>query len=140
MAKRDWNPTMGHDEAAEDPDRLLREDFMPPEGGGLWTPSADMIESRCSFHILVEVPGMRLEDIAVELKGRELVVCGRRRFERDSCDNVYHLLERQYGPFLRRFPLPKDIDRRSITARIQDGMLTISIAKRFCRKRTIRVG
>lgn len=140
MAKLNWNPWMCLDELGEELDRRFSEEVMQADAARYWTPPADMVENDRHVHIVMDVPGLRLEDLAVELCGDELVICGRRPFKRDTGKSVYHALERNYGPFLRRFILPASIDRRSVAARILDGVLTISIAKRAKGKRSIKVG
>lgn len=140
MAKLNWNPWMGLDENGDDTERGFEEISVNTDPGNVWSPAADMVESERHIHILVEVPGMSLEDMVVEVHGDELVVCGRRCFAREDRDNVYHVLERDYGPFLRRFALPVRVDSRCVAARLRDGLLTITIAKRPTGRRTIKVG
>lgn len=140
MAKLNWNPWMCLDKLSEELDRRFSEEVVQADAARYWTPAADMVENERYVHIVVDVPGMGLDDMAVELCGDELVVCGRRPFKRESGKNLYHVLERNYGPFMRRFTLPADIDRRSVAARISDGVLTVSIARKIPKKRSIRVG
>ncbi|WP_026167489.1 Hsp20/alpha crystallin family protein [Desulfovibrio oxyclinae] len=140
MAKLNWNPWMGLDENGDDTERGFEEISVNTDSANVWSPAADMVESERHIHILVEVPGLSLEDMVVEVQQGELVVCGRRCFARDDRDNLYHVLERDYGPFLRRFSLPKRVNSRSVSARLSNGLLTITIAKRPPGRRTIKVG
>ncbi|WP_147819377.1 Hsp20/alpha crystallin family protein [Salidesulfovibrio onnuriiensis] len=141
MAKLNWNPWMGLDLSA---DEQLRGDTAGrpaagDHGGMAWAPAADMVEDEKRITIQVDVPGLSLEDIGVELRKGELQLYGRRRFEKDARKNVYHMLERTYGPFGRTFSLPRNVDQDSIRAHLKDGVLTIVISKSKPRRRTISV-
>ena len=141
MAKLNWNPWMGLDLSAEE---HLRDDTTGRPSAGdknslVWNPAADMVEDGEGIIIQVDVPGIVLEDIGVELKENELKLYGRRRFEKDARKNVYHMLERTYGPFARTFPLPRNVNQDSIRAHLKDGVLTITISKNKPCCRTIVV-
>lgn len=141
MAKLNWNPWMGMDLTAEEQarDDLAGHPATGDKKGLLWAPASDMVEDSHRIIIQADLPGLRLEDIAVEVKENELVLYGRRPFEKDARQNVYHMLERSYGPFARTFPLPRNADHESIQAHLKDGVLTITISKIRPRRRTIAV-
>ncbi len=137
MGKMNWNPWVGMDMAAEELDRLMGKSC--PGAAAVWKPVADMVEDSKGVVIRLDVPGVSLEDVTVEIKGNELLVYGIRRFGRDEHSNAFHVLERPCGPFVRRFTLPVSVDRDSVRARLKHGELTVSVARKKVRRRTIPV-
>jgi len=109
---------------------LARTDFSAEGGIGAWTPVADVQESSEALTFFLELPGVRLEDIDLHLEGDELLVQGERRMEREEAGEQYHRVERSYGKFSRRFPVPSTVDRSSVAATFRDGVLRISLPKK----------
>jgi len=105
-----------------------------------WAPAADVLETAEAFVITVELPGVEREDVAVEVKSRTLWVYGERRFQTfPEGEGVYHSLERSYGPFARRFALPKGVDRGAVKAVFRNGLLEISLPKECAEARCRRI-
>ena len=104
-----------------------------------WRPVADVYETTSSYVIQLEVPGIEKEDISVEIKGKELVISGERRFIKDVSGTSYHIMERAYGPFYRKFLLPDDVDTSKISANLQNGLLTITVLKLNKDKKQIKI-
>mgnify|MGYP000888406771 FL=1 len=133
MAKLNWNPWMGLDDLEEDMRREMRETALTGarlDNGYVWTPAADVVETARTFLVTVELPGVEREHVVVELRGQSLLIHGERRFEKDAAGCVYQILERSYGPFSRKFPLPKGVDRQGIEATFRNGLLLIAIPKK----------
>lgn len=136
MAKMNRNPWMSLSEFSEQLDRLeevLEAASLGPamgEKGYVWTPAADVLETEQEFLILLELPGLELTDVVVEAKAGDILVWGERRMERDQDQGTYHVLERSYGPFARRFTLPREADLASVRATLKDGLLTLAVGKR----------
>lgn len=136
MAKMNRNPWMRLSEFSEQLDRLeevLEAASLGPvrgEKGYVWTPAADVLETGEEYLILLELPGLELGDVAVEAKAGDILVWGERRMERDQEQGTYHVLERSYGPFARRFSLPRDADLASVRATFKDGLLTLAVGKK----------
>ncbi len=136
MAKMNRTPWMSLSEFSEQLDRL--EDVLDAATFGLgvgdkgyvWTPAADVLETEQEFIILLELPGLDLSDVTVEAKAGDILVWGERRMERDQDQSVYHMLERSYGPFARRFSLTREADPASIRATLKDGLLTVVVGKK----------
>lgn len=122
-----WNPFAGMEAAREHMDRLWRE--ACPEDGCAWTPPADVLETPTAYVLRVELPGLSLPAVSVEVRGRELVISGRRDAEREVPGVVFHLLERAQGAFVRRFALPQDADHAAITASLKDGLLCVTVPR-----------
>ena len=96
-----------------------------------WTPPADVWETPTDYRIDLEIPAVRAEDVDVTVDDGILVISGKRaRTElREAADKAYRM-ERRHGTFARRFRLPDDADTDGISARINDGVLALTVAKR----------
>jgi HSP20 family protein len=149
MAKLNWNPWMGLADMKAELARAMAEHARSgrapsavSEKAYFWAPYADVLETSEAFVITVELPGVEREDVAVEVKTRTLWVYGERRFVK-LCEGegVYHSLERSYGPFARRFTLPKGVDRPGVAAVFKNGLLEITLPKerREDRRRRIQI-
>lgn len=96
--------------------------------------AADILEYPNSYVFIVDVPGVRPDQIKVQVEdGNVLVVSGERRREkeREHKEGVkYVRMERRQGKFLKKFELPEDADLESIQANYQDGVLTITVEKK----------
>jgi len=134
MAKLNWNPWTGLDEVKDELARIITQASGRPvkrasETGYLWTPAADVLETPTAIVIRVELAGIGRDEVAIEARGHSIWVYGERQFEKDPCGGVYQALERSYGPFARRFPLQKGVDRQGISATFAGGLLEIVIPK-----------
>jgi HSP20 family protein len=94
-----------------------------------WTPACDVYESPTSFILKAEVPGMSLEDIALEVSSNSVTLVGVRKRQREVSEENYHRMERNYGKFIRNFILPFSVDENSVSASLKDGLLTVTIPK-----------
>lgn len=108
----------------------------------LRAPSADVIEREDEIEVLMEIPGMRPEDIDIDLENNVLTVSGEKSEEREEArdEGTYHLSERRYGRFNRSFVLPRDVEPDGIRARCQHGLLSVKVPKsERARRRRIEV-
>ncbi|MFW6202483.1 MAG: Hsp20/alpha crystallin family protein [Gemmatimonadota bacterium] len=94
-----------------------------------WAPATDVVERREEFEVTVELPGMRREDVHVEMQDRQLTIRGEKREERERRDERRHLLERSYGGFTRSLTLPQSVDPDRIRARFENGVLRVTLPK-----------
>ena len=99
-----------------------------PVGRDEWLPAVDIVENERAYEISVEVPAVARENINVSLKDGVLTVSGERSREKTDGERP-HRVERQYGKFVRSFRLPENIDEDGISARSDNGVLHLSIAK-----------
>jgi HSP20 family protein len=108
---------------------LLPSEYEDPEGGppGTWTPSVDVLETEDSYLLFAELPGVRRDDIQLQVKERRLELSGRRQPLGEN--QSFLRLERSYGPFRRAFDLGAPVDTANISARFEQGILTIHIPK-----------
>lgn len=94
-----------------------------------WAPTADMIESADAVVITAELPGVKDEDVEITVHDGVLRIAGERRLQEEITDDHAYRLERSYGAFERRFPLPPGVKEDDITAGIAYGVLKITIPK-----------
>lgn len=89
----------------------------------------DMFEDHERLVVRLEVPGMEKDDFQVDVQGDELVVCGEKRFERESTEGRYRVLQCAYGRFRRVVPLPVSVRDEQATATYKNGVLRIVLPK-----------
>lgn len=91
-------------------------------------PRADLIDAGDTFRLIMEVPGLREENLEIALDGQDLLVAGVR--DDYSQDADYVINERQTGPFQRTFNLPETVDGTLTSAHLQQGLLVVVVPKR----------
>lgn len=119
--------------------RLFRDFGMPSRswlsGGGLepsarqgiWSPRIEAFQKGDRFIVRAELPGMKKDDIQVDLSDDALTIRGERREEHEEKREGYYHSERQYGQFHRTIPLPEGTIGESTQASFRDGVLEISM-------------
>lgn len=104
-------------------------DALTWNGNNTFSPRVNVSEDENSYHLEIALPGMKKKDVKIDLKSNQLTISGERKFE-DKKEGVrYHLVENGYGKFNRTFTLTEDVDRDSIDARFEDGLLIIDLNK-----------
>ncbi len=93
-----------------------------------WRPNIDICEDKEGFLVMVELAGVEVADIDLEIDGRTLRLSGRRQRRDFPKETRYHLAEIPYGSFERIFSLPAVIDASSVEAIHQQGILEIRMA------------
>ena len=96
---------------------------------GAWYPAVDVLEEKDAYLIHAELPGMKREDIHVELNDGNLVLSGERKAEKLADGVKYRHAERVAAKFWRSFSLPEMIKQDSIEAAYKDGVLEVKIPK-----------
>lgn len=94
-----------------------------------FAPSIDVSETEKQFVIDVALPGMKKDDIDLNLENGRLTISGERKFENKEDGKQYHRVESHYGSFTRSFQLPDNIDGESVAATYKDGILNVTINK-----------
>lgn len=95
-----------------------------------WAPPVDIIETGDNIVVNIDVPGMRQEDIEVELTGDTLSIAGERKIGDTTARRPeWHVLERPYGPFSRSFTFAVPIDQNNVSASYENGVLSIKVPK-----------
>ena len=90
-----------------------------------WAPELEMHEHDGQFLVRLDLPGMKREDVEVEVVGQTLTIQGERKQECQSDENGWHHTECRYGSFFRSIPLPDDVDPEQIQAQFDNGVLEI---------------
>jgi HSP20 family protein len=109
-------------------DDLFR-DWQPSTRRQGCVPAIDVAEDEKHYAITVEIPGVKKEDVQVEIHEGMLTIRGEKKSEREEKDERRRYVERSYGSFSRSFSLPTDADGDRVEASFKDGILTITIPK-----------
>ena len=92
--------------------------------------AVDIREEGDAFYVDAEVPGLKAEDIKVDVEKNVLTLSGERKVETEETEDKYRRVERQYGSFTRSFSLPETVDTDSISADLKDGVLELKLPKK----------
>ena len=121
----------------EEMDRLfsdfgLDRNWIPPalvgETGRTWQPQVEIFENDGELVVRAELPGLKKEEVKVELTDEGLTIEGERRSEHEENDEGYYRSEFSYGSFRRRVPLPEGANPDDATAICRETGLTIRAA------------
>lgn len=93
------------------------------------TPAVDLIDSKDSVRVNVELPGMKREDVEISLKEDFLSIRGEKKEEKEEKDESRYYVERSYGGFSRTISLPSKVKADQVKATYRDGVLTIDLPK-----------
>jgi len=104
--------------------------FSPSEDSPrAWAPAVDVSEDEYEIVLHVELPGMKKEEIDIELSGDLLRLSGERKREEVTRGENFHRIERHYGAFQRSFQIEAPIDSAHVAAAYEDGVLTVRLPK-----------
>ena len=110
-------------------DLFERDPFFSPANRAEWLPPVDIKETDGSYVFHMDVPGMKPEDLDVELHEGVLSIRGSRTEEKKEEDKGYVRTERRQGSFARQFRVPSNVQADSLKAEVKDGVLTIEVPK-----------
>ncbi len=108
--------------------RVFGNAWDTPELTGNWLPAVNVEEAADELLLTAELPGMREEDVNVDIENNILTIRGEKREEGDE-GHRYHVSERRYGSFHRSFTLPRSIQADAIRAEFDNGVLTVRLPK-----------
>jgi len=94
-----------------------------------WYPAVDVLEGKDTYLIRAELPGMKKEDIKVEIHDGMLVLSGERQSEKPAEGVEYRHVERVAAKFWRSFSLPETVKQDGIEASYKDGVLEVRVPK-----------
>lgn len=94
-----------------------------------WEPQTDLGETAQGWILVADLPGVREEDLKVEMAEDRIIIEGRREVHASAGDLKLYQTERSQGAFCRSFDLPPNMKRESISAELKNGVLTITIMK-----------
>ncbi len=134
MTLKRWeDPTEVMNRLQSEMDSMMRQWFgtgrAVPNAAAVWTPRADLRENENEYVIAMELPGIKPEEVEIELQGDVLTVKGERRFEDVENRKDYVRIERAYGTFSRSWGFDKPVQTDSVTAAFNNGVLTITLPK-----------
>jgi HSP20 family protein len=140
-APRRWDPVEMFDAFQDEMDRfwrrsgpvwssavpsLMRRAASQPMA---WAPRMDVFEKDNALVVKAELPGLKKEDVQVELDDGGLVIRGESKAETETHEEKFYRMERSVGTFYRRLPLPFDVQPDQIQASMNDGVLEVRIPR-----------
>ncbi len=111
-------------------DWLLGGNIRSPASAG-WSPAIDVREHENGFAVTAELPGLKAEDVELKIENGVLSLIGEKKDEKEEGTegSSRHVIERRYGRFERSFTLPRGVDTEKVTAKFDDGVLTVTVPK-----------
>jgi HSP20 family protein len=92
-----------------------------------WRPEIEIFELENMLKIYVDLPGIKKEEVKIELAENILTISGERKREKEEKKGAYLRSERVYGTFLRTIPLPETVKLDEVKALFTDGVLEIVV-------------
>ena len=94
-----------------------------------WAPRVDIVEVNGTYELTADLPGLKKDDIKIEIHDNVLTLRGEKKLEEEKKDKNYRLCERYFGEFVRTVTLPENVNKDGIEAEFKDGVLTVAIPK-----------
>lgn len=116
-------------------------DFFPETASDsrFFSPRVDIVEKDNQFEVHASLPGMKKEEIKIDLKKDLLTISGERKFQNEQKEAKYHLVESHYGSFSRSFNLPETVSKENIQAEFKDGILTLVLPKTEPKDNSVKI-
>jgi HSP20 family protein len=92
-----------------------------------WIPELEVFERDGRFVVRADLPGMKREDVKVNVQNDMLILEGERKVEEEVKKDNFHRTERSYGSFFRSLPLPEGVKLDKVEAKFKDGVLEVSM-------------
>ena len=110
-------------------------------GQSLWSPQVEVFERAGRLVVRADLPGLKREDVKVEITDDAVVISGERKSEHEESSEGYYRSERSYGSFMRRIPLPEGVTADDADATFRNGVLEVTMAapQRQSRSRQIEI-
>jgi HSP20 family protein len=124
-----WDP-FGEFNTLGGPGGFLGRKYGTALSTSAWNPAVDIFENDNEIVVKAELPGMNAKDIEVKFENNVLVLKGERRFEKETKEENYHRVEREYGSFSRAFTVPAAVKSENVTAEYRDGVLKVVLPKK----------
>lgn len=133
MALVRWEPLRELAELQNELSRYMSQAWRAQGGAGdgdsPWVPVMDAWEAEGEIVLAVELPGLRPEDVSIEVEGNVLTVSGHREKRVEEHDDRSYRFERRYGSFARTVTLPHGVKESDIRADFRDGILEVHIPR-----------
>jgi HSP20 family protein len=115
---------------------------LPAAERATWLPEIDVFEKDNQLVTKIDLPGLKKEDVKVEVTDGHLAISGERKSEAEEKKDDFYRCERQYGSFYRAVPLPEGVKLEDVKATFSDGVLEVSMplpAKTEAKPRTVEI-
>jgi HSP20 family protein len=105
------------------PDWWRRRELVPRQ------PAVEITEEKEQVTVKAEIPGLKKEEIHVNLSDNLLTISGERKEEQEKKEKGYYYSERSYGSFSRAIQLPAEVKADKVSASFKDGVLEVKLPK-----------
>ena len=122
--RRGVNPWREFDRFFENPSGLLEKNLE----GFTFAPSCELSEDTKAYWLKVDLPGLKKDEIKVDVTENHITVSGERKVERKE-DKKNHVSEMAYGSFTRSFSFPVSVDPEKTEAQFENGVLRVTLPK-----------
>lgn len=95
-----------------------------------YAPPVDVWEDKDAYFLEAELPGVKAEDVDIDLEENVLTLKGERRFEKTAEEDGFRHRERVYGKFTRAFRLPESVNADGVEASLEEGVLKVRLPKK----------
>ena len=92
-----------------------------------WVPQIEVLRNNGTFMVRADLPGLRKDDVKVEMTENLLMISGERKEEKEEKEEGFYRTERSYGTFYRQIPLPEGVKMENATATFRNGVLEIAM-------------
>lgn len=125
------SPLRAFAELENEMDRLMQSSFAWPMEAEKFdfSPACNFKETNKEYIVQFDIPGVKKDDVKIEIENNCLVVNGERGEKKEEKDARHFLTETYYGSFMRSFNLPTSVDENKVDAHYEDGVLTITVPK-----------
>lgn len=129
-----YNPTVQMREFRRGFDILnaMLDEFSSKQENGSkvdFIPAINTREGEFAYHLELDLPGMKKEEINIQIEDNTLIVSGQRKIKEELKEENYYKIESNFGSFSRSFSLPDDADIENIHAQSLDGVLEVVVPK-----------
>ncbi len=128
-----WEPAREMMTLREAMDRLFDDAFTRPlsirDGWSMANPAIDMYQTENDVVVKASIPGMKAEDVQINITGDILTLKGEVKQEEERKDKAWHIREQRFGSFERSVALPTSVKTDKAEASFENGILTITLPK-----------
>jgi len=134
-----WKPFSELSSMEREAERMFGDFFRRPLWGMTWPsrlreigirePAIEVYEEKDDVVVKAEVPGMKKEDLEINLSDNRLTIKGEKKEEEEVKKKGYYYTERSYGSFLRTIDLPREVQTEKAKANFKDGVLEVRLPK-----------
>jgi HSP20 family protein len=129
--RESWDPfRMMRDLMQWDPFRNEQPSYYAGTELQTFAPNFDVKETKDAYVFKADLPGVKDQDVDIQLISNRLTISGKREVERKEDGDTWYSYERSFGSFQRAFTLPEGVDAEHVRAELKDGVLTLLIPKK----------